>query len=97
VRDQHFDKTLNGVDWEAVRVEFEPKARAAASQDELRVLLSEMLARLGQSHFGIIPSEEVDASPTVVTPGKKPRSSDNAVSTASSAPVSSARSNSACA
>jgi carboxyl-terminal processing protease len=67
VRDQHFDKTLNGVDWEAVRVEFEPKARAAASQDELRMLLSEMLARLGQSHFGIIPSEEVDASPTVVT------------------------------
>ena len=46
VRDQHFDKTLNGVDWDAVRVEFEPKVRAAASQDELRGLLSEMLARL---------------------------------------------------
>ncbi len=67
VRDQHFDKTLNGVDWDAVRVEFEPKARAAASQRELRAVLGEMLALLGQSHFGIIPSEEVDASPTVET------------------------------
>lgn len=67
VRDQHFDKTLNGVDWDAVRAEFEPKARAVASQDDLRALLSDMLARLGQSHFGIIPSEEVDVSPTVET------------------------------
>jgi uncharacterized membrane protein len=67
VRDQHFDKTLNGVDWDAVRVEFEPKVRAAASQDELRGLLSEMLARLGQSHFGVIPADEADASPTVET------------------------------
>jgi hypothetical protein len=70
VRDQHFDKTLNGVDWEAVRVEFEPKARAAASQDELRVLLSEMLARLGQSHFTIIPAAEADASPSIATAPK---------------------------
>ncbi|MEY3143735.1 MAG: hypothetical protein RLY21_2228 [Planctomycetota bacterium] len=85
VRDQHFDKTLNGVDWEAVRVEFEPRARAAASQEELRALLGEMLMRLGQSHFGIISSEEVDASPTVVTqqemvdkamPASEPAASD---------------------
>ena len=67
VRDQHFDKTLNGVDWDAVRAEFEPKVRAASSQDALRGLLSEMLARLGQSHFGVIPADEADASPTVET------------------------------
>ncbi len=67
VRDQHFDTTLNGVDWNAVRAEFEPKVQAALSQDELRGLLTSMLARLGQSHFGILPSDEADASPSVET------------------------------
>ena len=55
VRDQHFDRDLNGVDWDAVRAELEPRAATVASQDELRGLLGEMLARLGQSHFAIIP------------------------------------------
>ena len=67
VRDQHFDTTLNGVDWDAVRAEFEPKVQAALSQEDLRGLLTAMLARLGQSHFGILPSEAADASPSVET------------------------------
>jgi len=56
VRDQHFDPDLNGVDWNRVRDEMRPRAEAAASQPELRGILDEMLATLGQSHFSVIPS-----------------------------------------
>jgi carboxyl-terminal processing protease len=55
VRDTHFDKSLNGVDWEAARAEFRPKAAAASTPAELRSVLHEMLGRLGQSHFSVIP------------------------------------------
>jgi carboxyl-terminal processing protease len=56
VRDTHFDKTFNGVDWEAVRTELRPRALAAKSTAELRVLLRDMLGRLGQSHFTLLPA-----------------------------------------
>lgn len=62
VRDQHFDATLNGVDWNAVRDELRPRAQAAASQSELREVLDEMLATLGQSHFSVIPADEGDSA-----------------------------------
>jgi carboxyl-terminal processing protease len=56
VRDTHFDKTLNGVDWEAVRTELRPRAATAASDSQLRTVIRDMLGRLGQSHFALIPS-----------------------------------------
>jgi carboxyl-terminal processing protease len=56
VRDTHFDKTLNGVDWDAVRKELRPHAAAAKTSSELRGVLRDMLGRLGQSHFVVIPS-----------------------------------------
>lgn len=62
IRDSHFDKTMNGVDWEAVRAELRPKAAAAASSAELRAVLRDMLGRLGQSHFALIPSGADPAS-----------------------------------
>jgi carboxyl-terminal processing protease len=55
VRDRHFDPTLNGVDWDAVRDELRPRALQARTTDELRAVLRDMLGRLGQSHFAIIP------------------------------------------
>jgi carboxyl-terminal processing protease len=55
VRDTHFDKSFNGVDWEAARAEFRPRAAAATTPGELRNLLHSMLGRLGQSHFSVIP------------------------------------------
>ena len=55
VRDSHFDKTLNGVDWDRVAAELRPKAVAAVTVGELRAVLRDMLGRLGQSHFAIIP------------------------------------------
>ena len=55
VRDTHFDKTYNGVNWDAARAEFRPKAEAAKTPGELRGVITSMLARLGQSHFAIVP------------------------------------------
>ncbi len=56
VRDSHFDKTLNGVDWDGVSVELRPKAGRAHTVGELRAVLRDMLGRLGQSHFAVIPA-----------------------------------------
>lgn len=53
----HFDTTFNGVDWPAVRDELRPRAAVAADAGELRVVLREMLGRLRQSHFYLIPGE----------------------------------------
>lgn len=55
VRDSHFDKTMNGVDWDKVATELRPRAAQATSAGDLRVVLRDMLGRLGQSHFAIIP------------------------------------------
>lgn len=56
VYETHFDPNFNGVDWLAVRDELRPKASLAGTRREIRMVMQEMLARLGQSHFGIIPS-----------------------------------------
>jgi carboxyl-terminal processing protease len=56
----YWDTTYNGVNWRAVRDTLRPRAAAARSTPELRGVLSDMLGRLGQSHFAIIPREAVD-------------------------------------
>lgn len=55
VRDSHFDKALNGVNWDGVGNELRPRAAAARSVGEVRAVIRDMLGRLGQSHFVIIP------------------------------------------
>jgi carboxyl-terminal processing protease len=56
IRDTHFDKTMNGLDWEAVRTELRPRAAAAKTPAELRAVIREMLGKLGLSHFALIPA-----------------------------------------
>ncbi len=51
VAETHFDATFNGVDWDQVRDELRPRAAEAEDRAELRLVLEEMVARLGQSHF----------------------------------------------
>lgn len=57
IRDQHFDPTLGGLDWDAVREELRPRAEAAETRSEVRGVVRDMLERLGQSHFVLIPGE----------------------------------------
>jgi carboxyl-terminal processing protease len=60
VHETHFDTTFNGVDWTALRDELRPRAVTATSRDELRAVIREMIGRLGQSHFSLIPREFAD-------------------------------------
>ncbi len=61
VRNAHYDPAMRGIDWEGVRDELRPKAERAATLGELRAVLTEMLGRLGESHYGIIRKEAEDA------------------------------------
>ena len=62
VYETHFDTTFNGVDWLALKDELRPEAEAAQDIHDLRVVIREMLDRLGQSHFVLIPGEAVDSA-----------------------------------
>ncbi|HEX5042724.1 MAG TPA: S41 family peptidase [Candidatus Polarisedimenticolaceae bacterium] len=69
VRDRHWDPTLGGLDWEAVRAELRPRAARARTREDARPVLSEALARLGQSHFAILPAEASSDLPGMVGEG----------------------------
>lgn len=56
VHDTHYDPDFGGVDWTAVRAELRPRAEAAPAADDQRVVIREMLGRLGQSHFALLTS-----------------------------------------
>jgi carboxyl-terminal processing protease len=56
IKNTHFDKTMNGLNWDAVRDELRPRAAAAKTSAELRIVIRDMLGRLGLSHFALIPS-----------------------------------------
>lgn len=64
VRDRHYDPTLGGVDWPAVRDRLRPKMEQAQTQAQARAVLTEMLLTLGQSHMAILPSEAYLAEAT---------------------------------
>ena len=57
VRDKHWDPKLNGVDWQTVHDELGPRIEKADSTAQARAVMAEMLERLKQTHFGIIPAE----------------------------------------
>jgi carboxyl-terminal processing protease len=57
IRDKHWQTKPGGLDWQAIHDEFRPKIDAADSMDAVRALISQMLARLHQTHFAIVPSD----------------------------------------
>jgi len=61
IANTHYDTAYNGVDWPAVRDELRPRAATARTLPALRSVLTDMLGRLGESHYGIIPAEAADA------------------------------------
>src|SRR5579883_2484690 len=56
VRDHHWEKKPGGLDWQAIHDEYRPKIEKAGSTEAARAVMSEMLGRLHQTHFGIIPA-----------------------------------------
>ena len=55
IHETHFDEEFNGVDWVALREEMLPRVREVQEENDLRGLLTEMIQRLGQSHFALLP------------------------------------------
>ncbi len=55
VYDRYWDENFGGVDWLGLKDELRPKAAEAETRRELRGILRDMVGRLGQSHFGVIP------------------------------------------
>jgi carboxyl-terminal processing protease len=60
IHETHFDSTFNGVDWVALRDELRPRVEGATSRAELRDEIRDMIGRLRQSHFSLIPEEFAD-------------------------------------
>ncbi len=60
IHETHFDTTFNGVDWLALRDELRPLAADARTRSDLRAVLRDMVGRLNQSHFDLIPAEVAD-------------------------------------
>jgi carboxyl-terminal processing protease len=50
------DRGVTRIDWAAVRRELAPRAARARTDVELRSVIDDMLRRLGESHFAILPA-----------------------------------------
>ncbi|MEO8098090.1 MAG: S41 family peptidase [Acidobacteriota bacterium] len=61
VRDTHWEKRPGGLDWDAIGKEYRPRVEAAATSDEARTVMREMLGRLRQTHFGIFSEQVYDS------------------------------------
>jgi carboxyl-terminal processing protease len=55
IRDKHWDPKLGGLDWQAIHDEYRPQVAKADSMAQCREALTQMIRRLGQSHFQIVP------------------------------------------
>src|SRR5439155_9660031 len=53
LRDNFFDSRMNGVDWNAVRAQYEPLIAGARNADEARRIMRLMVGELNASHSGI--------------------------------------------
>ena len=57
VRDKHWQVKPAGLDWQAVHDELRPGIEKADSMDAARAVMNDMLGRLHQTHFAIIPAD----------------------------------------
>jgi carboxyl-terminal processing protease len=57
VRDKHWQVKPAGLDWQAVHDELRPAIDKAESMEAARAVMRDMIGRLHQTHFGIIPGE----------------------------------------
>jgi len=57
IHDKHWDPELGGLDWQAVHDELQPRLEEATVMSESRAVMAGMVARLGKSHFAIVPAK----------------------------------------
>jgi carboxyl-terminal processing protease len=56
LRTNYVAENNSHVDWDALKAELRPRAEAARSVDEVRSVIRQMLERVGQSHFALLPA-----------------------------------------
>ncbi len=56
IRETYVDESRSDADWDALRAEFRPRAARAATPDEVRDVLRDLLTRIGHSHFDLLSS-----------------------------------------
>lgn len=61
VRDSYYDASMRGLNWLALRDSLRPLVERGDSRDDTRAAISTLLSRLGESHFGVLPGEAMDA------------------------------------
>jgi tricorn protease len=65
LRDNFYDANFHGVDWQAVRAEYEPRIAGARTPEEMRRLLNLMVGELNASHSGVSgPFTSAQATPS---------------------------------
>ncbi|HSL20444.1 MAG TPA: S41 family peptidase [Vicinamibacterales bacterium] len=63
INETYYDPSFNGVDWEAVRRELRPRAEVAETPEETRAIIREMITRLRDSHFTLLPEGRTPTDP----------------------------------
>jgi len=58
VRQKHFDPTLGCLDWPALRLEYGARLASVGQTSAAYEVMNELLGRLGQSHFHVLPPAE---------------------------------------
>ncbi len=61
VRDNYLYEDYNGLDWQAVRAELQPKVEAATTPEEFYAIMRDMIAQLGDDHSRYESPQEVAA------------------------------------
>ena len=61
IHNTYYDTTFKGMSWTGVRDELRPRVEAARTEGEVRAVIREMLERIGDSHFALIPRQAADA------------------------------------
>lgn len=65
IRDTFFDPTFGGLDWDQVKTTLRPRVERAASEDEARAVLREMVGSLKRSHFSILSASRSADEPVL--------------------------------
>lgn len=59
IRDEYYDPTFGGVDWNAVREKYAPSVGGAETSGEFHALLGKMAAELGRSHLSVMAPHQL--------------------------------------
>ena len=56
IQNRFYDPEFHGQDWDKLREKYEPRAMAASTNQDFRMLFNEMLGQINASHMGLYGS-----------------------------------------